>query len=149
MANTDRLTDTAGQLDGARTRGTLDTVRTCVTLFGAIGAIVLGTVAVMAFTGHQATSFMWIRGAILFLATFLLHRYADRAARGDHRGFERLRTLSTVMPIAIIAVDLVPGLCPPWYAVVQGLSALALAAVAFLTRGAALSAAFPAPAEKR
>ncbi|MFE4972762.1 hypothetical protein ACFRAR_11670 [Kitasatospora sp. NPDC056651] len=149
MANTDDPTGAATRLGDSSTRGALDTVRTCVTLFGAIGAIVLGTVAVMAFTGHEATPFMWIRGAILFLVTFLLHRYANRAARGDHRSFDRLRTLSAVMPIAIIAVDLVPGLCPAWYAVIQGLSALALVAVALLTRGAALSAAFPAPARKK
>ncbi|MFJ6379956.1 hypothetical protein ACIQI7_08125 [Kitasatospora sp. NPDC092039] len=43
--------------------------------------------------------------------------------RGPHRSI-------SVVPVAVIAVDVVPGLCPPWYAVHQGLSALALAAVA-------------------
>ncbi|QKW24532.1 hypothetical protein HUT16_28285 [Kitasatospora sp. NA04385] len=137
-------TGTAAGPADARTGEVLDTVRTCLTLFGAVGAIVLATVAVMAATGHQTSAFMWVRGAILFLATFLLHRYLGRARAGDAKAFDRLRTLSVVSPIAVIGVDLVPGLCPAWYAVLQGLSALALVGVAFLTRGAVLRAAFPA-----
>ncbi|YCK35414.1 hypothetical protein ACNF49_15410 [Actinomadura sp. ATCC 39365] len=73
----------------------------------------------------------------------LIHRMTGRAAEGSYKAFDRVRTLSTVVPIAIIGVDLIPGLCPAWYAVLQGLSALALAGVAVITRGAALRAAFP------
>lgn len=127
----------------ARTDEAFDTARTYVTLFGAVGAIVLATVAVMAATGHHTTAFLWIRGAVLLAATPLLLRYTTRAAEGSPRAFDRLRTLATTMPVAIVAVDLVPGLCPAWYAVLQGLSALSLAAVAVLTRGAALREAFP------
>ncbi|MEU6238170.1 hypothetical protein [Kitasatospora sp. NPDC047058] len=147
MANTGDITATA-QLGDSRTQDAFDTVKKCITLFGAVGAIVLGTVAVMAFTGHEASPFMWIRGAILFLVTFLLHRFTVRASQGSYKAFDRLRTLSTIMPIAIIGVDLIPGLCPAWYAVIQGLSALALIGVAVITRGSALSGAFPAPAKK-
>ncbi|MET8543804.1 hypothetical protein ABZW03_24605 [Kitasatospora sp. NPDC004799] len=123
---------------------TFTTVKKCIVLFGAIGAVVLATVAVMAATGHGTTPFLWIRGAILLAITPFLHRLATRAAtEGSYRAFDRLRTLATVMPIAVIAVDLIPGLCPPWYAVLQGLSALALVAVAVLTRTPTLRAAFP------
>ncbi|WP_316522086.1 hypothetical protein [Kitasatospora brasiliensis] len=114
-------------------------VKKCVVLFGAVSAVVLGTVAVMAVTGHEATPFMGIRGAVLLAVAPFLHRLATRAADGSHQAFDRLRTLSTVMPIAIIGVDLVPGLCPAWYAVLQGLSALALVAIAVLTRTGALA----------
>ncbi|MCC9312006.1 hypothetical protein LN042_33940 [Kitasatospora sp. RB6PN24] len=148
MAKTTDITAATAQLSDSRTQEALETVKKCITLFGAVGAIVLGTVAVMAFTGHQATSFMWIRGAILFLATFLLHRYHSRASQGSYKDFDRLRTLSAIVPIAIIGVDLIPGLCPMWYAVIQGLSALALIGVAVVTRGSALSAAFPSPGKK-
>ena len=119
-----------------------DTVTKCVTLFGVVGAIVLGTAAVMALTGHETTSFMWVRGAILLAVTPLIYRMAVHASQGSAQAFNRLRTVSTVAPIAIIGVDLIPGLCPAWYAVLQGLSALALTGVAVITRGAALSAAF-------
>ncbi|WP_327090215.1 hypothetical protein OIE66_06225 [Nonomuraea sp. NBC_01738] len=119
--------------------GTFATVKKCIALYGAVNAIVLGVVAVMAFTGHEATSFMWVRGAILLAVTPLIHRLAVRASEGSAKALDRLRTLSAVLPIAIIGVDLIPGLCPAWYAVLQGLSALALAGVAFLTRGSAFA----------
>ncbi|KAA2258686.1 hypothetical protein F0L68_22875 [Solihabitans fulvus] len=136
-------TTTTTQPGDSRTQAAFDTVRKCVTLFGAVGAIVLGTVAVMAFTGHEATPFMWIRGAILLAVAPLIYRMVVRASQGSYKAFDRVRTLSTIAPIAIIGVDLIPGICPPWYAVLQGLSTLALVGVAVTTRGSALSAAFP------
>ncbi|MER7674797.1 hypothetical protein ABTY61_40930 [Kitasatospora sp. NPDC096128] len=147
MANTDNITGTTA-LGSSRVQDAFGNISKCITLFGAIGAIVLGTVAVMAFTGHEASPFMWVRGAILFLITFLLHRFTARAAQGEYKAFDRLRTVATIMPIAIIAVDLIPGLCPAWYAVLQGLSALSIIAVAVITRGSALSGVFPAPNKK-
>lgn len=119
------------------------TVRTYLALFGAVGAVVLATVAVMAGTGHEVTSFMWSRAGVLLALTPLLRRFAAKAAAGDAHAFRRLRTLTATMPVAIVAVDLIPGLCPAWYTVVQGLTVLCLVPVAVRTRGAALSAAFP------
>ncbi|MFE5580483.1 hypothetical protein [Kitasatospora sp. NPDC056531] len=132
-------------LDNSRTQDAFTTARKCVTLFATVGVIVLATVAVMASLGHGTTPFMWIRGALFPAIALVLLRILARAAEGSYRAFDRVRTLTTVMPIAIIGVDLIPGLCPPWYAVLQGLSALALVPVAVLTRGAALSTAFPKP----
>ncbi|MFJ3787956.1 hypothetical protein [Kitasatospora sp. NPDC090091] len=133
---------TAADLGDSRAQEAFGTVRKCITLFGAVGAVVLGTVAVMALTGHRTTSFMWARAVILLAVAPLVHRMAVRAAQGSDKAFDRLRTLSTIMPVAVIGVDLVPGLCPPWYAVLQGLSALALVGVAVISRGPALSSAF-------
>ncbi|MEU1390438.1 MULTISPECIES: hypothetical protein [unclassified Nonomuraea] len=143
MTNTGDLTTATTALGDARTQEAFAMVRKCVTLFGAVGVIVLGVVAVMAFTGGEASAFMWIRGAVLVAAAPLIHRMTVRAAEGSYKAFDRVRTLSTVLPIAIIGVDLIPGLCPAWYAVLQGLSASALAGVAVITRGSALRAAFP------
>ncbi|GAB7181844.1 hypothetical protein ATKI12_1675 [Kitasatospora sp. Ki12] len=133
----------------ATTQSTFTTIKKCVVLFGAVSAIVLGTVAVTAFTGHEATPFMWIRAVILLGAAPLVHRMVSQAAAGSYRAFDRVRTLARVMPVAVIGVDLIPGLCPAWYVVLQGLSALALVAVAVLTHGSALRAAFPKPSEGR
>jgi hypothetical protein len=54
-----------------------------------------------------------------------------------------LGTVAANMPIAIIGVDLIPGVCPAWYAVMQAICALPLIAIAILTRGRQLRAAFP------
>ncbi|MEU6968143.1 hypothetical protein AB0A71_10430 [Kitasatospora aureofaciens] len=136
------ITATAN-LSNSRTHQAFSTAKKCITLFGVIGLITLATVAVLASAGHVSTPFMWIRGVIFPALAPVLLRLAGRAAEGDYRAFDRIRTLSTVMPIAVIAVDLIPGICPAWYAVLQGLSALALLPVAVLTRTKAVTAAFP------
>ncbi|MFI7418546.1 hypothetical protein [Nonomuraea sp. NPDC049684] len=143
MTNTGDTPTATTALGDARAQEALALVRKCVTLFGAVGVIVLGVVAVMAFIGGEASSFMWVRGVVLVAVAPLMYRMTVRAAEGSYKAFDRVRTLSTVVPVAIIGVDLIPGLCPAWYAVLQGLSALALAGVAVITRGAALRAAFP------
>ncbi|WP_201776262.1 hypothetical protein [Streptacidiphilus melanogenes] len=143
LTSTTEATTTTARLDRSPEPAAFDTVKKCVALFGAVGAVVLATVAVMAATGHPATSFMWIRAAVLLAASPLLHRLADRASQGSASAFERLRTVATVLPVAVVGVDLIPGLCPAWYTVLQGLSALALAAVAVLTRRPALRTALP------
>ncbi|MER7671757.1 hypothetical protein ABTY61_25315 [Kitasatospora sp. NPDC096128] len=136
------ITATAN-LGNSRTDETFSTAKKCITLFGAIGAITLATVAVMAFSGHATTPFMWIRGAILPALAPVLLRITDRAAGGEYKAFDRIRAVSTVMPIAVLGVDLIPGVCPAWYAVLQGLSALAVLPIAFLTRTKAMATAFP------
>ncbi|MFJ9775653.1 hypothetical protein ACIRVF_31145 [Kitasatospora sp. NPDC101157] len=136
------ITATAN-LGNSRTHEVFATAKKCVALFGAIGLITLATVVVMASTGHATTPFMWIRGVIFPALAPVLLRLAGRAAEGSYKAFDRIRTLSTVMPIAVIAVDLIPGICPAWYAVLQGLSALALVPVAVLTRTKAVATAFP------
>ncbi|WP_238782861.1 hypothetical protein [Streptomyces monomycini] len=119
------------------------TVRTCVKLYGALCALALVTVAAVAVSGHTVTTFMWVRAAVLLVIAPVVHRLAVRAGQGSRRHFERVCTLTAVMPIAIIAVDAVPGVCPPWYAVLQGVCSVPLIGAAFLTRGAALRTAFP------
>ncbi|MFD5462077.1 hypothetical protein ACFWIQ_04490 [Kitasatospora sp. NPDC127059] len=138
------ITETANR-GNSRTDEAFSTAKKCITLFGAIGVITLATVAVMAFTGHATTPFMWIRGILFPALAPVLLRITARAAGGDYKALDRIRTLSTVMPIAVLGVDLIPGICPTWYAVLQGLSALAVLPIAFLTRTKAVTTAIPKP----
>lgn len=78
-------------------------MRKCVTLFGAVGVIVLGVVAVTAYTGHEASPFMWIRGAVLVAVAPLIHRMTVSAEEGSYKAFDRVRTLFAVLPVAITA----------------------------------------------
>ncbi|MFH9426327.1 hypothetical protein [Streptomyces sp. NPDC017529] len=142
MANTKEAPVEEAQLNAPQAQQAFETVKKCVVLYGVISAIVLGTVAVMAFSGQSVTTFMWVRSALLLAVSVLIHRIAVSASRGSRRGYERLSTLTIILPIAIIAVDLIPGLCPAWYAVMQGVSALALVGAAFVTRGAGLRTVF-------
>ncbi|MEU0632315.1 hypothetical protein [Streptomyces sp. NPDC005989] len=56
-----------------------------------------------------------------------------------------MSAVAVIMPIAIIGVDLIPGVCPPWYAVTQAVCMVPVIRVAFITRGSALRAVFPKP----
>ncbi|MFF1648550.1 hypothetical protein [Streptomyces sp. NPDC058240] len=65
---------------------------------------------------------------------------ASRGARWAHL---RIRIISIVMPLGIVAVDMIPGVCPAWFAVMQAACTLAIAAAAFVINGSALRAVFP------
>jgi hypothetical protein len=87
--------------------------------FTVLSSIGLAATAAMAVNGHTVNTFMWVRGGLLPVVAVLLYRLSVAAAGGSRKAHDRLRTLTVVMPVAIIGVDLVPGVCPLWYAAVQ------------------------------
>ncbi|MCF3106295.1 hypothetical protein IPZ58_32695 [Streptomyces roseoverticillatus] len=136
-------TAAAAPLNAPRTQDAFTTAKNCVKIYGALGTAALLAVIVVAGTGHTVNTFMWVRAVLLPVVAVLIHRVTVSAARGSRRSFERVSTLAVIMPIAIIGVDLIPGVCPPWYAVMQAVCVLPVIGVAFITRGSALRAAFP------
>jgi len=124
------------------TEEAFETVKKGVKLFGAVSGIVLATTAISAALGGDVTAFMWIRGAIMLVMAPVILRLVASAAQGSRSSFERVRILTTVLPIAIIVVDLIPGLCPVWYAAMQAIGALGLLGAGIVTRRAPLSGAF-------
>ncbi|MFC6982630.1 hypothetical protein [Streptomyces cirratus] len=114
-----------------------------VKIYGALTAAALLAVIAVASTGHVVNPFMWVRAILLPVIAVLLHRLAVSAFEGSRRAFERLRGISAVFPIGIVGVDLIPGVCPWWYAAMQVLCVLPVIRIAFVLRGAALRAAFP------
>ncbi|MFG2621281.1 hypothetical protein ACGFXC_27065 [Streptomyces sp. NPDC048507] len=129
-------------LDGPGVRAAFGRVRAAVKVYGVLTSAALLTVVAVAGTGHLVNPFMWIRAILLPLVAVLLHRLARSAAGGARRPFERLRGVSAVFPVAIVGVDLIPGVCPWWYAALQALCVLPVARVALTLRGAALRAVF-------
>jgi hypothetical protein len=141
---TDNTTTTGpAPVGDPRTREALGRVRNGFKLYGALGATALLAVVAVAGSGHPVNTFMWVRAVLLPVTSVLLYRMAVAASLGSRRAFERMSSVALVMPIAIIGVDLIPGICPPWYAVVQTVCMLPVVRVAFLARGTALRAAFP------
>jgi hypothetical protein len=120
------------------THNAFATIKKLVIIYGVASALVLVTVAAVVIGHGTVSTFMWIRAGILLLAAPLIYSWAARAAHGQVHGLERLRRLSLVLPIAIVVVDLIPGMCPGWYTWMQAVSALALVAVAVLTRTGSL-----------
>ena len=121
-----------------------DLAKKLIVIYGVAGAILLGTLVVIVVAGGDSSTFMWVRASILLALTPLLSRLAMRAEQGRTSSLERLRLLATVVPVAIIGVDLIPGVCPTWYAAMQAVSALALVPIAFLMRRPEIRAAFRA-----
>ncbi|WP_328395031.1 hypothetical protein [Nocardia sp. NBC_00416] len=139
---TDKHT-TEAALDGPRTRKAFATAKNSVKVYGALGAAALLVVIAVSTSGQPVNTFMWVRAVLLPVIAVLIYRMTVSASRGSRRSFERVSALSVIMPIAIIAVDLIPGVCPPWYTVMQAVCMLPIIQVAFLTRCSALRAAFP------
>ncbi|MFD4394720.1 hypothetical protein [Kitasatospora sp. NPDC058397] len=136
-------TPRAELLHDSRTRRAFGTVTASVKVYGALGAVAFLAVIAVAGSGHPVNTFMWVRAVLLPVVAVLVHRLAVAASRGSRQAFERLGVLTVTMPIAIIGVDLIPGVCPPWYAAVQVVCMLPVLRAAVTVRGSALRAAFP------
>jgi cytochrome bd-type quinol oxidase subunit 2 len=133
----------AAPFDRARTRRAFDTATNSIKAYGVLGAVALVAVVVVSSSGHQVNTFMWVRAILLPVVAGFLHRLTVSASRGSRRAFERVSALVVLLPIAIIGVDLIPGICPPWYVGTQVVCMLPVVRAAFVTRGSALRAAFP------
>lgn len=104
----------------------------CLYIFGVVNVIVLAVLIVSWAAGGSTSTFMWVRAVILLALTPLLLVLVRSARRGSQSAVDRVRLVSTVLPVAIVVVDLIPGMCPDWYAAMQGAGALALVPVAVL-----------------
>lgn len=111
---------------GLELPGAFELARKCVGIFAVANASVLGTLVVSAQAGGTANTFMWVRAVILLGVAGMLSWLVRRAGRGDLSALGRLRVVSTALSIAIPAIDLIPGVCPTWYAGMEGVGALAL-----------------------
>jgi|GEM_PF-4296818 len=117
---------TTGQRDEVARREAFGLAGKCVWIFLVCNVTVLVSVVVLTFLGQGASTFMWARSAILAVASPFLLWLARRAAAGSRAAVGRLRVVSTVLPVAVVVVDFLPGVAPAWYGVIQGIGALAL-----------------------
>lgn len=104
----------------------------CVWIFGVASAISLASVVATAILGGAPSTFMWVRAAVLLAVTPLLLRLTRRAGQGDDGMLRRLRIVSTILPIAVVVIDFIPGVAPIWYGAIQGVAALSLVPVAIV-----------------
>lgn len=125
------------QLSGAQDRVALreafELARKCIWIFLVCNAIALASVVIVTFLGEGTSMFMWVRALILVAVSPFLLWVARRAGAGSVGMVGRLRVVSTVLPVAVIVIDFLPGIAPVWYGVIQGLGALALIPVAVIS----------------
>lgn len=115
-----------------------------VVLYGVLAAIVLAVVVARAATDHVVPGFLWGRSSAVLATAVLAYWLLTMAARGARWAYSRIRVIAVVMPIAIVGVDLIPGLCPGWFAAMQAVCALAIVPVAVLVNRPAVREAFAA-----
>jgi uncharacterized membrane protein YfhO len=112
---------------------TFSKVETSFKAYTVLSTIALVAVAALAINGHPINTFMWVRGVLLPVVAVLLYRMTRT---GSRRALDRVRTLTRIMPIAIVGVDLIPGVCPLWYAALQAVCMVPVIVAAVITRGA-------------
>ncbi|MFI6048551.1 hypothetical protein ACIBCO_00510 [Streptomyces violascens] len=113
-----------------------------VAAYGALSAVVLLAVVIRALTGHTVSSFMWGRAGGVPASAAVTYWLTAVAAQGKRWAYVRVRVISVVVPIAIVAVDVIGGL-PGWFVAMQVVCALTIGATAFVVNGPDVRAAFP------
>ena len=113
-----------------------------VAAYGALSVAVLVVVVALSVSGREVTSFMWGRTGGMFASAVVTYWLTVLAARGARWAYVRVRVISVVVPVAVIAVVSIPGALPPWFVGMQIAGALALAPAAFVANRSGLRAAF-------
>jgi hypothetical protein len=113
---------------------TTSTTGTTFKVYAVVSALALAATAAAAAQGHSVNTFMWVRGALLPVAAVLLYRLSVRAAAGSGEAADRLRKITVVLPVAIVGIDLVPGICPLWYAAMQAVCMVPVVVAAITLR---------------
>ncbi|MEU1792474.1 hypothetical protein ABZ553_42665 [Streptomyces sparsogenes] len=125
------------------TRRAFGTVKKLVMAYGSFSVAVLAVVIALSVMGREVTSFMWGRAGGMFASAVVAYWLTVIASRGARWAYIRVRVIAVVVPIAIVAVDSIPGALPLWFVVLQIAGALALAPTAFIVNRPELRAAFP------
>ncbi|WP_037366677.1 hypothetical protein [Amycolatopsis orientalis] len=112
-----------------------------VAAYGVVSAVVFGAIAARALTGGEVSSFMWIRSGVVVASAVVSWWLLSAAARGSRAAYLRMRLIAIVAPVAIVGVDLIPGVCPLWFLLAQTGCAIVLAGAAVPL--ARLRATFP------
>ncbi|MGV9777759.1 hypothetical protein [Streptosporangium sp. NPDC003464] len=143
METPSRTITETGHVDHPHTRRAFGKVRKLVAAYGAFSVAVLVVVVILSVTGREVTSFMWGRAGGMFASAAVTYWLTVRASRGARWAYVRVRVISVIVPIAIIAVDSIPGALPPWFVAMQIAGALTLVPAAFVVNRSQLRAAFP------
>ncbi|MFI6469669.1 hypothetical protein ACIBL5_05295 [Streptomyces sp. NPDC050516] len=125
-----------------RTQLAFHKAKLIVAAYGALSSVVLLTVVIRALTGHTVSSFMWGRSGGVLASAAVTYWLTGVAAQGKRWAYVRVRVVSVVVPIAIVAVDVIGGL-PGWFVAMQVVCALTIGATAFVVNGSEVRAAFP------
>jgi hypothetical protein len=144
------MTTAPAPLTGSAARGALRRVIVLVAVYLTISVLTLVAAIVLRNDTGLVNAAVWIRGSIVAITAALMLRFAVGASRGDSRHFLRLRIVSAIMVVAIVAIlVLIPGDFPLWMKLEQATCGVVLLAVVILANRRRTRSAFAADSTSR
>jgi hypothetical protein len=132
-------------VSGPATQKALGRVKFLVGLYNAISVLSLIAIALLRKHNDNVNySSVWTHGIIVAASALLALSITIRAARGARRAFLRLRIISAVLVVAIVAIIVIPGSFPVWMKAEQGVCGLLVIGVALIVNGRDLRSRFSA-----
>lgn len=110
-----------------------------------IAGLVITTVLSIA-DPEEVTWVVWLRGSVVAVAGFVLMAVTAAAARGSRPAYVRLRWISILAPLGVIAIVLAPDAgYPLWMKIEQGTIGVLIALIAVQLNRPSVRAAFARP----
>ncbi|WP_269858988.1 hypothetical protein [Streptomyces sp. RPT161] len=109
-----------------------------------ISVLTLAVIALLRGDPAVVNHAVWVRGSAVAASALLTYVFATRMTRGSRDAYRRLRIMSALMVVAIVAIVTLPGTYPLWMKVEQGLCGLCLLGVAVIVNGRHLRSLFTA-----
>ena len=134
--------DTGPGLDHPAVRASLRLVRQLVGAYLALSVATLAAVAALHGHPNLVTPAVWVRGTIVVASALLTAAFARRAAGGSARAYLRLRLVTAIMLVAVVAIVALPGTFRVWMKVEQSVCGLLLLAVVVVANRPGVRAAF-------
>jgi RsiW-degrading membrane proteinase PrsW (M82 family) len=131
-----------------RVTAALTTVRRLWLAAGVLSVVTLAVAAVLsAIDPKEVNWVVWLRGGVVTVACFVLVAATGAAARGSRTAYVRMRWISMLAPLGIVAIVLAPDSgYPVWMKVEQVLLGVLVVLVAVqLNQGAVRRAFRPVP----
>ncbi|MEU9125833.1 hypothetical protein AB0C96_39510 [Streptomyces sp. NPDC048506] len=125
-----------------RSRAAFRTAKLLTGGYLGLSALTLVAVALLHNDAALVNDAVWVRATIVVVSALVTFLCAVRAARGSRTAYRRLRIISGIMLVAVVAVIALPGTFPLWLKVEQGVCGLALLGVAAIVNGRHLRALF-------
>lgn len=113
-----------------------------VAAYAAFSVAVILVVVILSVMGREVSSFMWGRAGGMLGSAVVAYVLSVIAARGARWAYVRMCVICVGVPVAIAAIDIIPGALPPWFVAMQIAGAITLVPAAFILSRSELRVAF-------
>jgi hypothetical protein len=130
------------RLNHPRSRTAFHSVKLLVGCYLGVSVLTLAAIVLLRNNPALVTPAVWVRGTIVTASALLTTFFAAQMARGESRGYLRLRLVSAIMVVAIAVIIALPGTFPLWMKIEQGVCGLLLLGVVAIVNSKHLRSTF-------